>query len=170
MGEEKSNYMANTIKDLEMQNKELIKKVKSLELALKQQSITRARNSLTLQTRPSESKRQLNTYQGLIRKQLADLGIEKPAESVSHHRPTKSYGGNPESIRQPSPSGQPPIIPVKREDLEVEDSITATDKKSLNMKYNLKSHLDSIRSLYFMDERKLLSASEDGTVKLWDIT
>lgn len=59
---------------------------------------------------------------------------------------------------------------AKRYQEQVANAAAVNSKKIWKTKGTLKSHMDSVRGLYFHPIEKLLvSASEDGTLKVWDL-
>ena len=129
------------------------------------------------------STRKARNHRQILSKFLQEIGYEdifalevQPKQpSQGHHRTSKSYGSpalssfleqvkeaETESKRNPSKPQDPVLIPEEKiSAIKVEWATAAT----------LKSHMDSVRGVYFTAKEGILAtASEDCMLKLWDIT
>ena len=195
---ERISQLEGELEASESINKDLIRRVKMLEFSLRQERIKYAKltgghhrvNSdviSTILSRGDKSgdslgqmlpKRRTRAHRQLLSKYLQELGLEDiftgdiPSRSI-HHKPSKSYGNNLKTTVEPqseSETSQINLIP-KAETLKISIFEEKSIKKSWDMKIALKSHMDAVRSLYFTQKEGILaSASEDCSIKLWDIS
>jgi striatin 1/3/4 len=170
--------------------KDLTRRVKMLEFALRQERIKYAKltgghhrvnsdiiSSLLRKDKPEEamrtvvSARKTRNHRQMLSKFLQEIGYEdifaldsqSKQPSQGHHRTSKSYG---------SPSLTSFLDQVKETDTRKQELVQVeASKVEWGTATTLKSHMDSVRGVYFTAKEGILAtASEDCMLKLWDIT
>lgn len=166
------------ISDLELENKELSRRVKMLEYALRQERFRYSKmlgghkrvNSDLVSSflhRNSEftAKRKKNSP-WMITEEIEDKTLK------AIHKPSRSFGSSSSLCEKNSP--KPRVRVWREQDVSnfPEPSLveSVVGKKLWKPKATLKSHFDGVRALHFLNsEAVLASASEDCTIKLWDL-
>ena len=152
---EKSNFLSllqekdTIISNLMTENKELVTRIAILEYSLRQES------QKTTKIHHRVSSDQLGAFK---QRQKEPNSLDEGLKLFATHRPTQSYNEFVES---------------KFENMSIPAAKTHFDtkcitKQSWTPKISLKSHLDGVRGVYFVNKNVLASVSEDCTVKLWD--
>lgn len=137
------------IKNLQAEKKELIKKVAMLEYSSSQDS----------QKTRKMHQRINSDFASSFKKSNKKIPIQEDSIKKSpFHKSSQSYGDYIESFNEP---------------LSIPAAMLQTDFKPITKKLwtpqlALKSHLDAVRGVHFMNQEVLVSVSEDRTIKLWD--
>uniref|UniRef100_A0A4W5K6E2 Striatin 4 n=1 Tax=Hucho hucho TaxID=62062 RepID=A0A4W5K6E2_9TELE len=179
-------FLQGERKGQENMKQDLVRRIKMLEYALKQERVALVLASVTSELPPlidflypivpngpaeseSEPANQMSWKEGrqLLRKYLEEVGYSdtildmrsKRVRSLLGRTSPEANGAPASSEQQPAPDPEP-LLQDNREEF----------KKTWNPRFTLRSHFDAIRALTFHPSQAvLLTASEDGTLKLWNL-
>uniref|UniRef100_A0A8C2CBI9 Striatin 4 n=1 Tax=Cyprinus carpio TaxID=7962 RepID=A0A8C2CBI9_CYPCA len=190
-------FLQGERKGQENMKQDLVRRIKMLEYALKQERAKHQKLKSGTEQSPGEKKpeteaepkptNQMPWKEGrqLLRKYLEEVGYSDTILDMRSKRVRSLLGRNSPEANGPPPS-EPSAEPephgggesllvrqieeqIKRLEQHLQDS-REEFKKTWNPRFTLRSHFDAIRALTFHPSQAvLLSASEDGTLKLWNL-
>uniref|UniRef100_A0A673N4F0 Striatin-4-like n=1 Tax=Sinocyclocheilus rhinocerous TaxID=307959 RepID=A0A673N4F0_9TELE len=192
-------FLQGERKGQENMKQDLVRRIKMLEYALKQERAKHQKLKSGTDQSPGEKKpeteaepnseptNQMPWKEGrqLLRKYLEEVGYSDTILDMRSKRVRSLLGRNSPEANGPPPS-EAPAEPephgegesllvrqieeqIKRLEQHLQDS-REEFKKTWNPRFTLRSHFDAIRALTFHPSQAvLLSASEDGTLKLWNL-
>uniref|UniRef100_A0A673MQ66 Striatin-4-like n=1 Tax=Sinocyclocheilus rhinocerous TaxID=307959 RepID=A0A673MQ66_9TELE len=192
-------FLQGERKGQENMKQDLVRRIKMLEYALKQERAKHQKLKSGTDQSPGEKKpeteaepnsdseptNQMPWKEGrqLLRKYLEEVGYSDTILDMRSKRVRSLLGRNSPEANGPPPS-EPPTEPEPHSGEEsllvrqIEEQIKRLEqhdsreefKKTWNPRFTLRSHFDAIRALTFHPSQAvLLSASEDGTLKLWNL-
>uniref|UniRef100_A0A9J7XBS0 Striatin 4 n=1 Tax=Cyprinus carpio carpio TaxID=630221 RepID=A0A9J7XBS0_CYPCA len=182
-------FLQGERKGQENMKQDLVRRIKMLEYALKQERAKHQKLKSGTEQSPGEKKpeteaepkptNQMPWKEGrqLLRKYLEEVGYSDTILDMRSKRVRSLLGRNSPEANGPPPS-EPSAEPEPHgggESLlvrQIEEQIKRREefKKTWNPRFTLRSHFDAIRALTFHPSQAvLLSASEDGTLKLWNL-
>lgn len=181
---------------LQTENKELLTRVQMLEYALRQERVKFSKcieghHRVNSDVVSNIIHNQTQLYKSQVKQLSKNIedDVEKTVKAQMVHRPSQSYGGQTgvayiENLKRyqesqkitesPKNVGKVRVWAENDAQWKEPDTLSKTKavsgKKLLSPKLTMKSHVDGVRGLHFLNsEAVLASASEDCMIKLWDL-